>query len=76
MQELNCCKNVNLEYESGRSRTKATGKLCKPSPTRFVLRIREFLSIITRKRSSSSRRKTSSKGMDERKQHVHKTSSS
>ena len=72
MNELNCCKEFNLEYESRPQDT--SGKLCYPKPARFICRIREFLSFIIRKRSSGARRQKKRKGVDESEQHVHETS--
>lgn len=72
MNELNCCKELNIEYESRPQDT--SGKLCYPKPARFICRIREFLSFIKRTRGSGARRQKKSKGVDEREQHVHETS--
>ena len=61
MQELNCCKEVNFEYESRRRTSQnSTNQLCQPSPTLIVLRIRQLLSIITRKKSDKGKRKKTS----------------
>ena len=71
MKKLNCCQEFEVEYESGTTSDEATAKLCQPKSTRFVLRIREFLSLFTRKRSGDRRGKKSHKRMDEGKQHVY-----
>ncbi len=54
MNQLNCCKEFNIEYESRAQDT--SGKLCYPKPARFICRIREFLSFIKRTRGSGARR--------------------
>ncbi len=72
MNELNCCKDSNIEYESRPQ--DPSGKQCYPKPARFICRIREFLSFIKRTRSSGTRRQKKSNRVDERNQHVHETS--
>ncbi len=72
MNQLNCCKEFNIEYESRPQDT--SGKLCYPKPAMLICWIREFLSFIKRTRGSGARRQTKSKGVDEREQHVLETS--
>jgi hypothetical protein len=72
MNQLNCCKEFNIEYESRPQDT--SGKIGYPKPARFIYRIREFLSFIIRTRGNGARRQKQSKGVDEREQHVRKTS--
>jgi hypothetical protein len=68
MNQLNCCFEFIIEYESLPQAT--SGKLCYLKTARFICRIREFLSFNKRTRGSAARRQKKSKGVNERKQHV------
>ena len=61
MKKLNCCQEFEVEYESGTHQRQSYS----------VLRIREFLSLFTRKRSVDRRGIKCHKRMDKGTQHVY-----